>query len=173
MKIVAKIVGIAPLLHHKCNLEGDASKTGKKDEQHDGVEEAKKACYFDEEIGCYVPSRQVKASMREAAKNFKNKRGNHKATILSSVFINEEKLPLNTREYIVDVSPVNIQKNKVLRHRPRFDKWAVEFTATVDDQRMSAKLFKDILEEAGAVKGVGDYRPEYGRFKVEKCEIME
>jgi hypothetical protein len=38
---------------------------------------------------------------------------------------------------------------------------------------MSAKLFKDILTEAGAVKGVGDYRPEYGRFRVEKCEVVE
>jgi len=171
MKIRAKITGTAPLLHHKCNLGTDEGVNKKKDEPHDGKKEAEKACYWDDDIGCYLPSCHIEASMREAAKNFKNKRSNHKNTVLSSVFIDDEKIPLGTREYDIDIRPVNIQRNKVLRHRPRFDKWSVEFVATVDEDRMSKDLFYDILVEAGATKGVGDHRPKFGRFKVDECEV--
>ena len=32
-------------------------------------------------------------------------------------------------------------------------------------------VLKDILEAAGRFKGVGDYRPEYGRFVIDEWKV--
>ena len=32
---------------------------------------------------------------------------------------------------------------------------------------------REILEMAGKYKGVGDYRPEYGRFQIESWKVVK
>jgi hypothetical protein len=44
----------------------------------------------------------------------------------------------------------------------------LEFTIKYDAERIGKDTLKQILEEAGATKGIGDYRPKFGRFKVER-----
>ena len=107
--------------------------------------------------------------MRDTAKDFKAHRGRGtlKATILSSVFIDPDKIPLNKDTYDeIDVRPVVIQRNRIVKGRPKFNSWELEFTISFDEKRVKKGEIKQILEEAGATKGIGDYRPKFGRFKV-------
>ena len=65
----------------------------------------------------------------------------------------------------MDQRMVVVQKKKILRTRPRFSNWIAEgevnFTQPMDDEKIK------IAFEVAGQKGVGDYRPKFGRFVVE------
>jgi hypothetical protein len=61
---------------------------------------------------------------------------------------------------------VKIQRNSIMRVRPRFNKWASRFALDIDDEICDPADVKHWLETAGARIGVGDYRPMFGRFEV-------
>lgn len=171
--VKVKIVGIAPLLMNKFKMEKpDETKAKRRDEQYSPETDAENALYKDEKIGVYAPSTWLEASLRETAKEFKGRgKASLKATILSSVFIEPEKIPLHKKTYDeIDIRPVVIQRNRVAKGRPRFNSWELEFSIKFDEKRVRKDTLKQILDEAGATKGIGDYRPKFGRFKVEKFE---
>lgn len=61
-----------------------------------------------------------------------------------------------------------------MRWRPIFKKWNCEFTIEiVDEDWLNPSILKQILEGAGKFKGVGDQRPEYGRFEVVSFKKIE
>lgn len=166
-KVRIKIKGISPLLSNKYTVQETSGKVGRKDEQRTSEGEANKSLYFDETIGCYAPSSWIEASLREAAKGFKQGRLNFKNTILASVFVDQEKIPLNKRTYDeIDVRGVVIQRNRIAKSRPKFNTWELEFDLSFDQDRISKETLQQILKEAGASKGIGDYRPKFGRFEV-------
>ena len=171
-KVKVEIEGIAPLLMNRFVMENPDEEKGAKrrDKQYDIKEDTEKALYKDKKIGCYAPSAWIEACLRETAKQFKGKgRSSLKATILSSVFVDSEKIPLNKDTYdAIDVRPVVIQRNRVVKGRPRFDSWKLKFVLNFNEERIKKETLKDILEEAGATKGIGDYRPKFGRFKLVK-----
>lgn len=53
----------------------------------------------------------------------------------------------------------------VLRTRPRFPEWALSFTVQIVlGAGIGEKNVKDAIEDAGKLKGLGDWRPRYGLF---------
>ncbi|XXX79257.1 hypothetical protein WMF30_10825 [Sorangium sp. So ce134] len=53
----------------------------------------------------------------------------------------------------------------VLRTRPRFPKWALSFTVQIVlGAGIGEKNVRDAIEDAGKLKGLGDWRPRYGLF---------
>jgi len=68
-----------------------------------------------------------------------------------------------------------VGQSKHIRVRPRFDQWEADGTITVfDDQVISGDALRLILESAGSMCGLGDWRPSspkspgpFGRFRVE------
>lgn len=164
-----KIKGIAPLLMNRYVMQDPENiKAKRKDEQYNPKDDAERALYKDEEIGCYVPSAWIEACLRETAKEFKGRgRGSLKTTVVSSVFIEPEKIPLNKKTYDeLDIRPVVIQRNRIVKGRPRFNSWALEFTLNFNEERIAKETLEQILKEAGETKGIGDYRPKFGRFEV-------
>lgn len=65
------------------------------------------------------------------------------------------------------IVPVNVQRSKVMRTRPIFHDWSLEFTITYDDSQTDAAKIMMWLEAAGTQVGLCDWRPRYGRFVVE------
>ncbi|RLE84396.1 MAG: hypothetical protein DRJ41_03200, partial [Thermoprotei archaeon] len=62
-------------------------------------------------------------------------------------------------------------RSRVIRHRPRFDRWALEFNMiNLDPSVLRMDTLRKMLEDAGKWCGLGDYRPEYGLFRVTKFE---
>jgi hypothetical protein len=171
--VKVRIVGIAPLLMNKFKMEKpEDTKAKRRDEQYSPETDAENALYKEAKIGCYAPSTWVEACLRETAKEFKGRgRGSLKTTILSSVFVEPDKIPLNKQTYDeIDVRPVVIQRNRIVKGRPKFNSWELDFNIKYDEKRVKRETLKQILEEAGATKGIGDYRPKFGRFRVEKFE---
>jgi hypothetical protein len=63
--------------------------------------------------------------------------------------------------------PVRVGNARTMRTRPRFDKWHVEFTASYLPSFLSRTSIEEILATSGIARGLGDWRPKFGRFQVE------
>ena len=61
---------------------------------------------------------------------------------------------------------VRVQTSRIMRTRPKFDKWNLEFSCDTDDAQINEADVRGILETAGRSVGLGDWRPRYGRFLV-------
>jgi len=168
-QIRVKIRGVSDYLQHRPTLESEDNV--RRSGEVDYSEEWKKAMYFDDEVGCYIPAHQLKASMVEAAKSFRirGRMGkSYKDFVKATVFIDPGRIPLGKKEpdYIHEAF-VTIHGNQVLRRRPAFKKgWEVEFGLIVLDEQIGTDRLKQILEHAGKFCGVGDWRPDFGRFEV-------
>lgn len=56
----------------------------------------------------------------------------------------------------------------VLRTRPRFPEWSLSFTVQIVlGAGIGEKNVRDAIEDAGRLKGLGDWRPRYGLFVVD------
>ena len=176
-RIRLKIKGTSPLLMHRYPLEEDNGKAKKKGQEYDPKEDAEKALYKDEK-GAYVPGVMLKACFREAGKNFKNGKSSYKDTVLSSVFVEEQKIYLKDKKTYdeIDRRAVVVQRNRVVRSRPKFNNWEIETTLRYNDDRITEDKIRQIVEEAGITKGLGDYRPakggEFGTFEIDTFEVL-
>lgn len=67
-----------------------------------------------------------------------------------------------------DQRRVVIQRNGVNRIRPAIRAgWKVEFRFLVNlPEYISPEMLNDVIQQAGRLIGIGDFRPTYGRFKV-------
>lgn len=68
------------------------------------------------------------------------------------------------RKEFVFRSIETVNRNKVVRTRPRFERWAAEFEAEVDDELLSERALEEIVRTSGRVIGIGERRPTFGRF---------
>lgn len=170
--VKVKIKGTVPLLMNRFPMDDLKDKTvRRRDEGFDPKEDAEKALYKNAK-GVYIPSSWVEACLRDTAKEFKGKgRTTLKNTVLSSVFVEPGEIPLGKKTYDeIDRRPAVIQRQRIVKSRPRFNTWEISFTINFDDTRIKTETLKQVLVEAGKAKGIGDYRPKYGRFEVLKFD---
>lgn len=66
---------------------------------------------------------------------------------------------------------VRVGQNRVMRTRPRFNQWQTTFNIQFVPDAINKQEIVDAIEDAGLLKGIGDYRPRFGRFEV--TEIVE
>lgn len=186
-----KFVGVKPLLMHNPQMANPlnsyarelkkySSKRNKTEEDHIAMSNIEfiASCYFDKEIGFYIPSENIEACITTGAKV--SKKGK---TIPLAVTVEEFKVPLIHRatakdqqelfeeDEFQDVRFVTVNRAKILRTRPRFDQWSVEFTVKLDTTLLDTHEFIQVLNDAGQRAGLGDYRPKYGIFEVSVEQI--
>jgi hypothetical protein len=194
-KITFKIKGESPLLMHSARLANpldpmtkDHKKlTGirkKTDEDHEKIMKSEFFCslYYDydepeDERFIYIPGQNVESMLVDAAK--KKKLGK---VFKSSVIVLEDKIKLEydgpktpeelfKLEKFLDVQGVRVQGARLMRCRPKFDKWALSVTVTYMADALTKGDIIKAMAESGRLIGLCDYRPKYGRFTVE--EVIE
>ncbi|HLO11314.1 MAG TPA: hypothetical protein VK190_03535 [Pseudoneobacillus sp.] len=171
--------GVDPLNPISKELKKITSKRTKTDEDHMAMAalDFRLGAYYEEGLGFYLPAEMVEACIREGCKANKN---GTKAKV--AIFVNEEKIKLqhdgpDTLEEayqqpdMKDVRIVTVNNSKILRCRPRFNRWAVEFTLDLDETILNPEELIQAIDIAGKQKGLGDYRPRYGRFSAKVEEI--
>lgn len=68
-------------------------------------------------------------------------------------------------KYEIDQRPVRVQRARIIRCRPLLREWHLRGTINIlDDDMVPVEVMSSVLSRAGQVKGIGDYRPVYGRF---------
>lgn len=73
-----------------------------------------------------------------------------------------------------DVRPAVMPSSgsRVMRCRPRFNRWALDFSLEIlEDAEITADALKLAVEVAGRNEGIGDYRPRYGRFRLVAWDV--
>jgi len=171
------IKGISPLLMHRFPMTGADEPSKKRTGVPDWQAEAEIALYKDEEGIIYEPASHLEASIQNAAKSFKitGRRGaTYGKLVGATVEVHPDAIPHKITKYVIDSRPVVIQRARIIRYRPRFDEWELDFTLRLLDEQLKVDVVKEILDQAGLYVGIGDYRPQrggkFGKFMVTKFE---
>lgn len=184
--INVRIEGITPLI---CNRFTDQAQQTATSGNRSSVigerltprEDAEERLYVNGNADPIIPQPNLLKCLMEGGKYFKM--GKSKVTTIKSsiipacVMILPASIDIEHKEpWEVDTRPVRIPSTggRILRHRPMFNDWALEFSIELDEEIMSLKLLREVVDTAGKRIGLGDFRPEtkgpYGRFVVTKWE---
>lgn len=167
-QINVEITGLAPLLQNRFPMEEHGHNTSRATKKVYNPEEEAKKCLYQRDEKIFQPAEHIYQSMVRAATDFKfSGKKTFKDVITSGIVVEPEEIPLISDKYEIDARAVVIQRARVMKWRPRFNKWKLKFNIIIlDDTNISPMNVKEILEKAGSTKGIGDYRPRFGRFTV-------
>ena len=69
-------------------------------------------------------------------------------------------------------SPVRIGTSKVMRTRPVFRAWSADLAVDFLPTLLNAQDVHSFLNTVGGQVGIGDWRPRFGRFRLENAESV-
>src|SRR5262245_41857233 len=167
--VTVTLSGSTPLLMHKFPMIALEAAEKKSPE-----DQAEHAAYRDPDTGMlYVPGPNVQRALVAAASYSKGKgRATLAKQAAACLMVSPERISLGVKDYEIDSRPVVVPatKGRVLRHRPRLDKWAITFEIEYDDTLLNDKELRRIVDDCGSRVGLLDFRPErkgsYGRATV-------
>ena len=174
-KYAVTITGISPLLMNRPSaMIADISKDKKPFEDNPkGMAESK--LYVNSDGKLYQPSTHIMGSLVEAGKQ-KKVVGKGKATYSKIVGYAVQVEPyeiLHKKQKwdVFSVLAVNpTTKGRNMLSRPILKSWELDFEITFDNEEIQVPIMKELLEIAGKVAGLGDWRPAkkgpYGKFQV-------
>ena len=163
----------------------------KTDEIHEAVSHLEWMCaaYFNEDISrpiddyltkdmyLYIPTDCFMKSFVEGARSFKM--GKHMTQFVTiqgieAAFDPHTDMPITQMwkdPRFRDVRNVTVGRSKVMRTRPRFDKWSSVLEVRYDDTKIDFETICAAVDYAGRYVGVGDFRPKYGLYAVSITEL--
>lgn len=190
-RLTMKFQGVSPLLMHSARgadpldplarrMKELSSQRKKTDEVHALMArtEWELGLYFDDELGVYLPTTNLRACVVEGAKLSKLGMAVKRGTMVDS---DRTKLVFKGPKTIEelweagtfrDARTVVVGQARVMRTRPIFRApWSVEFCLLFDATVIQRDQILESAKAAGAMVGLGDFRPpcggSYGRFSVE------
>jgi len=142
-------------------------------------EEAEKGCYRDSDGNLVFPAIAFRNALLRAASGMKVGKKTLRS-VLAHIQTSEEYVSLidpetgePLREYAIDMRRAVVQKQGIVRARPKLEKWGAEIGLIVETDIVPeniSDILKSVLDEAGRTVGVGDYRLErggwFGTFRV-------
>jgi hypothetical protein len=174
MRLDIEISGVTPLLMNRFNIEEQGMK---KEKNLSPREAAKLVCYEDEQNRLYYPTSNIYACLIEAGKFHKD--GKVKVTTARNSLLPAGVMIVGETIYFkepcsweVDSRAVVVPSTggRIVCHRPRLDKWILEFGLTLDLKMFNPKFIRTLVDDAGSKVGLGDFRPArkgiFGRFVV-------
>ena len=184
-KLIIRVDGIRPLLTHNPSSMSMSSGDPKKGSRiPEPTEEAEAGTYRLEDGTCAIKGEGFRAAMLGAASAWKAKNRATMKSHLSHIIVSEELVPLtynngtSIREYEIDARRAIVQRQGIIRHRPKFNEWTAEFTVEYDPKIVpNPKIIVEIANDAGKRMGVGDNRPQkngnFGRFVVRDYALVD
>jgi len=185
-RVFVSIVGVSPgLLHHRfpevvmAGLVNPIKLSGKA--HLEPAEEAELAVYRGEDGFIVHPAEHIYSCMVRAAGSFQVQgqgKKTYKDAVKGALLVEPEPIiPLLTRdgerirEYEIDARPARVQKARIMRHRPCYQEWRLDFhLLLLEPDTLPVEVANAILVKGGQTVGIGDYRPRFGRFTVTRWE---
>jgi hypothetical protein len=150
------------------------------------IEEATAGLYALPSGQLYIKSDCFREAALIAAKDVRDPtqrgRRNMVARFSASVFLTKEVFPIfrpdsrepitsDPKDWEIDVRRAVVQKNGILRARPKITNWACELEFEYDEEIIEPNLIVAIMKSAGKFPGVLDYRVgkkgPFGRFSAD------
>lgn len=177
--------GISPLIMHSCQcvnplhpiakeLKKYTSKKNKTDEDLVKISdlEWEAGAYWKDGLGLYIPAENVEATIINGAKANKKGKDIQKYVDVTDLYIPFEYGENLTKEELIqnyeyrDTRIMTVMRAKILRTRPRFDQWVIEFNLRYNEEKIDIETIINAMEYAGLYVGLCDSRPKYGKFSV-------
>lgn len=129
--------------------------------------------YLDDELGIVIPNDCLEACIQAGAK--KNRLGKD---VQAAVFVADEVVPIKysgpktVDELFADPrfvlkKGVKVTTSRIIRTRPMIPTgWSVTFTVEYDETIINEGAIRKAMIDAGALIGLCDWRPKFGRFTV-------
>lgn len=173
-EISYKLEGISPILFHNVNSMDLVKPRGMSHADFENSPEMFKArLYIEEDDKLTIPPRVIMGLLKEAAKKSGIKQDRKRSTyadLIDAVVFCLDPVKLNVK--ISDVGKhkeyVTVQRSKVLRVFPMLQKWKGTLNLVIDEKQIPLEALDEIFEYGSAYCGFGDYRPQFGRFKVNR-----
>ena len=179
------IKGVSPLMCHNGQLANPFNPivkemkkiSGKRKKTDDDLNELADLEWMgglyvnDDGIPC-IPSSLLKATLINSAKKSRLGRQFTAGLFISDNPIIEHKDNERSVEDLKqdpkfrDQRMVKVQTSKILRTRPVFPEWKLTFEVAYMPDQIDERDLDEAVERAGYIIGIGDYRPEFGRFEV-------
>jgi hypothetical protein len=181
-----RISGVSPLLMHNAQLADPLNKfsramkeitaKGKRKTDADLEELARLefigGLYLDEHGAPSVPGECIEGVLRDGAR--KSRKGKDAQCGL----ISDGNWPLIydgpksaealwKDEAFRDYRGVKVSQSRIMRMRPKFPDWALEFDVMFQDEVINRSDVEKWLADAGQYIGLLDFRPKFGRFEVD------
>jgi hypothetical protein len=177
--VEVSVCGTAPYLFHRWSVEGVEEKAkaakGSKAKKEDDLESYVYRCK-DGNLG--VPGEQFRMSVVNAAKYKQDPRSPRKSAMdlfKAGIVSLEDVCSIGKQDWdYIDKRRVMIQRNGITRCRPALlEGWrcAVTFQCLLPEY-VQPSMLNEVIQSAGKLCGVGDFRPTFGRFQVVKYEVM-
>jgi len=178
MKIInVEIKGLSPLLmNNPKSMILKATSSAKLTTKKNDIERDADILAYKKSNGeLYVPAEAIKGTIVSSASYKKFGKYSAKPIISGGVFITPNEIGLGTKKYDVDIRTVVIQRARIVKGRPKIEKWKINFQLTYNENLIQdSLLIKEILVDAGQRVGILDFRPQklgsFGMFEVTKWE---
>lgn len=181
--VEVEIEGVTSFLMHRftdADANGDAASRNVLVTRGTPREEATKCEYRTPTGELYFPGTCIGRMLSEAGGGHKMKgsRKSAKYLVPAAVIVLDDAILFRgidgkvLSDYEVDSRPVTIPatKGRIMRHRPRIDRWRARFSLRVNPKVLPIDLIHKLMQEGGEQQGIGDYRPQkggpFGTFRV-------
>ncbi len=174
------IRGVSPLLFHRWSCDAVAEKAaaakGSKAKKSDNTESY---VYRNDAGELALPGEYLRQAIIHAAKYRQDPRSPRKSAMdlfKAGVVAMTELCSLGRTGWdFMDRRRVVVQRSAITRERPAM---RAGWSATCELQVLipeyiSPDVLSDVITNAGRLVGVGDFRPTYGRFRMEKFAALE
>lgn len=177
--VLVRIEGTAAILFHRWSVEAVAAKAAAaKGSEAKKTDDVESFVYRNTENELCLPVEYVRQSIIHAAKYRQDPRSPRKSAMdlfkAGIVSVDEfATLGTTTWDYL-DQRRVTVNRGGLTRQRPALNAgWQAEFRLMVLlPEYISQALLREVLTDAGRLVGVGNFRPTYGRFGVNKFEVL-
>ena len=174
------LAGTAPILFHRwddASVERKAKAAKNSASRRSDDVESYVYRTNDGEIG--IPGRNFKACLREAGRSLPDPRSPRKSArdlVQSAIQVQPFIASMGRTHWdCLDTQRVLVQRNAVSRTRPMFrEGWTVGFDVLVlAPEYCDPDWLHDLISRAGRFVGLGDFRPDYGRFRMDSFQVKE
>ncbi len=177
--VAVTVEGSCPILFHRWNCDAVEAKAkaakGSAAKKSDDIESY---VYRNEAGEICLPGEYLRQSIIMAAKFRQDPRSPRKSAMdlfKAAVISLTDLASLGTTEWdFEDRRRVTVQRNGITRIRPAMrEGWKATVQLMVNiPEYVSPTLLRSVLDDAGRLVGVGDFRPTYGRFTVSNWEVL-
>lgn len=171
--VTVSIKGVCPILFHRWNVEAVETKAkaakGSEAKKTDNIESY---LYRDDAGNICLPGEYLRQSIIHAAKFKQDPRSPRKSAmdLMKAAIVSlTDMASLGVQEPdFLDRRRVQVQRSGITRTRPAMrEGWGCDIDLLVNlPEYVDEALLRQIINDAGRLIGVGDFRPTYGRFTV-------
>lgn len=179
-RVLVELEGVCPMLFHRWNNESvEAKANAKKGSKEKKTDDIESFIWKNEDGILCIPGEYVRQSVIHAAKYEQDPRSPRKSMmdLMKAALVSLTELaPTGFKEAnYIDKRRVVIQRNAVTRSRPALKEgWKAKFILMVNlPEYVPQEKLNYLLQQAGRIIGLADFRPSFGRFNVTQFKLLD